>query len=228
MKEFPKVLIACPTWEGKDYILERFAERVKQLDYPNYDILLIDNSKGNKYYKRIKALGLPVIRSKWYEGSRRRIVEARNMIREKVLKEGYDYYFSLEQDIIPPKNILKELLSHKKKIICGWYYINPEGATRPCLSQEWTMLNNKFMMVVPLGVKLASKRLMRCYLGSFGVCLIHRSVLEKIKFKVYDKFEHHDDSWFFMDCDKLKIPVWCDTDMLVPHFQSDYWSKLKR
>ena len=51
----PKVLVGCPTYEGKEYILDRYIERVKEFTYDNYDILLVDNSKTNDYAKKIKA-----------------------------------------------------------------------------------------------------------------------------------------------------------------------------
>jgi hypothetical protein len=229
--KMPKVLVACPTNRCKDYILERYIDRIKNLDYPNYDILLVDNSKGNSYFNKIKKLGVRVIKSKYYKDSRRRVVESRNMIRDEVLKNGYEYYFSLEQDVIPRPDILKILVSHKKNVVAGWYFINnpikgmPYDTSRPCCSRGWTMYKMKFTYIMPTGELMAKQRLMKSALLSLGVCLIHRKVLEQIKFKYYHHYpNHHDDTWFFFDCEKKKIDLWTDsvtkdTPILIRRFR---------
>lgn len=224
----PKVLLGCPVYDGKDYIIDRYIERIKELTYPNYDILLVDNSKTVDFAKKIKKLGVNVIKLKWQDNSKKRVVSARNYIRDYALKNNYDYFFSLECDLIAPKDIIEQLLSCKKEIVCGWYYICPHPYIRPCLSREWTMVGGKFQHVLPLPEYMAKHKLMKCWLGSFGCILIHRSVLEKIKFKTYNIFSHHDDTWFFFDCEKLGFEVWCKTDLLVPHFQKDTWSDTKK
>ncbi len=48
----PKVLVGCPTSDYKEECLEEYAEAVKNLSYDNYEVLLIDNSKGNEYFER--------------------------------------------------------------------------------------------------------------------------------------------------------------------------------
>ena len=54
----PKVLVGCPTYSGMEYCLDKYAKTVKSLTHPNYDILLVDNSKDNSYNLRIHALNL--------------------------------------------------------------------------------------------------------------------------------------------------------------------------
>ena len=49
----------------------------------------------------IDAMGLKVIRDKWQPKARDRLVSSRNKIREYALENGYDYFLSLEQDVIP-------------------------------------------------------------------------------------------------------------------------------
>jgi len=41
----PKILLGCPTSDYKEYCLKEYVKSVKTLDYPCYDILLVDNSK---------------------------------------------------------------------------------------------------------------------------------------------------------------------------------------
>ena len=72
--------------------------------------------------------------------------------------------------------------------------------------------------------KMAKERLMKCYLGSLGITLIHRDIFEKhgIRFWWAPEFSWHDDTGFFHDLDIRGIDFFIDTDLLVPHFQSSW------
>jgi len=224
--KIPKILVGSPTANYKDYCLKRFAERAKELDYPNYDILMADNSRDENHIKKLEKAGLPSIKTKWVDSSRGRICIARNELKKYVLENGYDFYFSLESDIFPPKNIITELLKWGKKVIGGWYYIGKPDLSRPCLSRGWKKVEvkNGFVMshLHPFAEEMAANRLLKTYLGSMGVMMIHREILEKVNFRVAEQMSWHDDSFFFYDLDKMKIPVYTDTDMLVPHFQQGW------
>jgi hypothetical protein len=226
-KKLPRCLISCPIYSGKDYIIERFINRIKELTYENYDILLVDNSKEIDFAKKVKSLGVNVVKLKYDENSKKRLVSSRNYIRDYVLKNDYDYFFSLECDVIPPKDIIEQLLAHDKKVVGGWYYICEEPNIRPCLAREWTLVDMKFTYK-PISNDLAENKLIKVHLGSFGCSLIHRSVLEEIKFKAYPTMPHHDDTWFYFDCEKKGIDVFVDTDLLVPHFQDHKWSEIDK
>lgn len=220
----PRILCGCCTYEGKEYILERYIDRIKNLTYENYDILLVDNSKTDDYFNKIKKFNIPIIKSKWDERSKVRLTNAQNLLRDKFLEGDYEYLFNLEQDLIPPKDIIEQLLSHDKDVIGGWYYIT--NVPRPCLSREWTLIDMKFSPTVPLMIDMSKERLMKCFLGSFGCSLIKRKVLEEIKFKAFAGFSHHADTWFYFDCEKKGFEVWVDTDLLITHFQDYKWGEI--
>ncbi len=79
MKMVPKVLVGCPTSDLKGYALERYIEGVKALDYKNFDVLIVDNSKSEEYLKRIKSLGIPVVKGPYSDSARQRIIDSRNI-----------------------------------------------------------------------------------------------------------------------------------------------------
>ena len=106
-----KILIGCPTSEHKSYCLKEYIEAVKKL---NCDVLLVDNSECEEYYNKIKSLGVNVIKDRYYKKARNRIVSSRNLLKEHCLKNGYDYLFSLEQDVIPPLDVIERLLKLNK------------------------------------------------------------------------------------------------------------------
>jgi glycosyltransferase involved in cell wall biosynthesis len=222
----PKVLVGCPVYSGKDYIIDRFINRIKELTYENYDILLVDNSETNDFAKKIKSLGINVVKIKYDPNSKKRLVSSRNYLREYALKNGYEYFFNLECDLIPPKDVIEQLMSHNKEVVSGWYYIGSKDNVRPCLAREWTLVDMQFTYKENIIEDLGENRLMKVFLGSFGCSLIHRSVLEKIKFRTYPTLSHHDDTWFYFDCEKNKIGVYVDTDILIPHFQDYKWDEI--
>ena len=128
-----KILVGCPTSNYQAYCLQEYAEAVKKLSYPNYNILLLDNSKDNIYSEKIHKYDLPLRKGMWFESARKRIVTSRNILRKIALTKDYDYFLSLEQDVIPPKDIIERLLSHKKDIVSGIYYTIKDKALRPLI-----------------------------------------------------------------------------------------------
>lgn len=232
----PRVLVGCPTYQGKAYILDRYAARVKELDYPNYDILLVDNSEdGGAYRKRIERLGLPCVTGPRRKQSDVRLAASRNVLRERAVLGGYDYYFSLEQDVIPPRDILTRLVGHKKDVVGGWYYNSVSVASsttkdvarylkEPCLALTLPSRPQTSLAVwrekERLSAKLGSTSgLLRVDLGSLGVTLLSRRTLEEVPFHYDPLHQNYDDVIFFRLLKSRRIPAFVDTDLLVPHFQ---------
>ena len=119
----PKVLVGGPISEYHGYCTEDFLKALKALDYPNMEMLFIDNSDEEKFYGLVKDCGIPIIR-KFYEtkGVKKRMVQCRNFLRRKVLHEDFDYFFNVDQDVILPPDALTRLVSHKKPMVTGIYY----------------------------------------------------------------------------------------------------------
>jgi hypothetical protein len=134
----PKVLVGCPTSKHKAYCLNDYAEAVKRLDYPNYDILLVDNSETDDYMKKIHDMELPVIKGPYDKDPMKRIVDSRNLLVKMAINGKYDYFLSLEQDVIPPRTIIKDLLAADKEVITGVY------------CKPWVSATGKTSVVVPL------------------------------------------------------------------------------
>jgi len=229
----PKILVGCPTSFHKEYALEEYAKAVKSLTYSNYDILLIDNSKDNIYFNKIKSLNLPVIKGPYFKGALNRIIESRNILRKYTIKNNYDYFFSLEQDVIPPKNILENLLKHKKKVITGVYFANnkfPDGKIE-LIPLVYKLVNNNSEDMRPLNEKelWENLKLMQIVSCGLGCVLIHRNILKQIKFR-YEK-DVFDDRFFCIDLFKKKIPIYTDTSIKCKHLilnRPYHWKKIKK
>ena len=229
-QKLPRVLVGCPTSWHKEYCLMKYIETAKGLTYPNYDILLVDNSEDDIYSKKIKNLGIPVIKGPWFESARDRIVASRNILREKAI-EGYDYLLSLEQDVIPPKDIIERLLSHKKDIVSGVYYNHA--------------IINGSTLLVPMVFKFTEKEdellyysyheieepnLIKVRACGLGCLLINLKVLKKINFRFDIKNKGFDDMWFSVDAYFNQFEIFADTILKCKHLikGSIPWSQIKK
>lgn len=241
----PKILVGCPTFEGKAYCLEKYADRVKNLSYENYDIFLVDNSKTDKYAKKIKKLGIDAARTGRKRRARETIVVARNLLRKKMLDEGYDYFLSLEQDVIPPADVIEALMEHKKDIVGGLYcnFVTDNfGITqmKPLVymavsKEEFEQLKGEKFKGTEIQKKILSgkitkpeqihsqlslehvkePRLMEVLFTGLGCILISRKVLEKVKFD-WAK-DSFDDAKFAEDARKAGFKVYIDTRVRCDH-----------
>ncbi len=115
-----KILVGAPVFDGKRYSTADFISGLKALDYDNFDIVFADNSATEDFANELRK-EVSVIRTKRHELAAETVIEARNALRKKVLEEGYDYLFSFDQDVIPPKDAIKKLLSHNLPLISGLY-----------------------------------------------------------------------------------------------------------
>lgn len=230
MMKNPKILVGCPTSEHKSYALERYAEGLKSLNYDNFDILLVDNSKTDEYYKKIKSLGIPVVKGPYYEGAKQRIVDSRNILRQKVLDEGYDYFFSLEQDVIPPVSIIQRLLEHNKEIITGVYFTyqkNKEGIDLGLAPVLWKK-SGKSGLKVMSEQEVTTPRIIEVGACGLGCVLIRRKVLEKIKFRFGKEYEGFDDIWFAYDAFNNNFNIFADTSLKCKHLIKGWsWEGIK-
>ena len=217
----PKILVGCPTWEGKKYCLKEYAEAVKKLDYDNFDVLIVDNSKDDSYITAIKEAGLNAIKGPWHEKARERIIASRNFIKEYALKNGYDYFFSLEQDVIVQPDALKKLLSQNKKIISGIVMNNlPVGNTvkvMPMIYVEHKLDSTGLDYIST--EELSKSQVIEVKACALGCVLIHKDVLKKITFRYTGGF---DDMMFCKDAIDSGFKIYADTSVKPKHLHSSW------
>ena len=222
-KDYPKVLVGCPTSFHKEHCLQQYAEAVASLTYPNYDILLIDNSPDDKYLEKIRQFEIPAIKGPYFDSARDRIVASRNILREYAIKNNYDYLLSLEQDVIPPKDVIERMLIHNKQVISGIYFnrelVNQGLTLVPLAYSKSKEVPGQLPSMKPLNKQeLWSNKLLQTVSAGLGCLLIHKEVLKKVKFR-YDKDKPaFDDRFFFIDLYNLKIPSFTDTSIKCKHF----------
>jgi len=148
-QNWPKVLVGAPVCGHYEYCLDKYLNVLNNLDYPNYEVLLVDNSDSDVFFKKVSGLiegtKVKIIRAGHEESSiKMKMIVGRNLLRQKVLDEGFDYFFNLDQDVIPPFDILKRFVLDDKEIITGVYHnhfiFNGEEMTTPVLYVDYTPL----------------------------------------------------------------------------------------
>ncbi|MFH1209366.1 MAG: glycosyltransferase [archaeon] len=222
-----KILVGCPTSNHKKYCVKEYLEGIKNLTYKNFDVVVVDNSEDDGYYKELKKLGVNVIKDKYFENARDRIVHSRNILRKKVLDEGYDYLLSLEQDIVPPKDVIERLLEHKKDIISGLYfYLGDDKKT--LLPVVWVHYEGKYARRLYLN-EVTGNRIIEAITCGLGCVLIHRKVLEEIEFRYVKEKPSWDDLWFSEDARTKGFKVYVDTSIKCKHYNKGMdWNNIKK
>lgn len=225
-----KVLVFSPTYEGKEYCRKEFVDNVKKFTYPNYDFLMIDNSKSGNYFHKLQAEGVPIVRVPRGDNSRIALANAQNYARKYALDNDYDYVLSLESDLFPPSDIIERLMMHSKSVVGALYHI---GGTRegqpvvPCVFVTVQKENGTH------GTRLITKKeheeltnaggIHRVHGMGVGCTLISTSVLKDYFFWTDNRFTNkHSDVYFYMDLWNKKVPVYVDYDTTVIHKPSDW------
>ncbi len=226
-----KILIGCPTYEGYRYCIDEYLSRIKELLYKNFDLILVDNSRSDEFYSELKSRGINVLKGIYYDDVKKRISESRNLLREKFLEGDYDYFLSLEQDVIPPKDILNRLIRHVKDAVSGVYY-KYYGITITSNSKKTGKAIKKGRTLLPLIFKFSDEKdkMEICKLEEvegekffkiracgLGCVLISKKVLEKIKFRSDPKLDTFDDFLFCSDVIDNGFDIYADTSVKCKH-----------
>jgi GT2 family glycosyltransferase len=237
-KKKPKVLVGCPTSNHKAYCLKEYVEALKSLDYANFDILLVDNSEKEDYFSELKKLKIPVERVKYEKQVRDRIVKARNLIVETMIKGNYDYFFSLEQDIIPPVDVIQRLLDCKKNIVSGVYFKEFEYNVENTNIKKEIILPMAFVdydikkgLIKQLTYsEVIDDRLIKISTCGLGCILIHKSIfLKDIRFRYEEGKKPFDDVWFCRDVKDAGFEIYLDTSIKCRHLTKGMnWDKINK
>lgn len=224
-----KVLVITPHNEVKNYCFDEWMARVKNLTYHNYDVLVADNSPTNKNKKKIQKAGFDCI---WIKPrnkvNQKFIAESHEALRVHALAKKYDFVLHLESDVFPPHDIIERLLIHRKTVVSGMYFIG-QGEESHLMVQKMERTGETFRHTINIeegyDMQLVDGQLKEVHACGLGNCLIHKSVLEKIKFRWEDGANAHPDSFFAADLQMHGIKQYLDTSILSEH-KNQSWSTI--
>lgn len=115
-----RVLVTCPTYDGKEYCFQQWIDRVKSLTYPNYDILVVDNSNTPAFYEKYRAQ-IPMVHLDFTgqkDDGMYRVCRSMAEVQRHFLKGNYSHWMNIEADVIPPTNIIELLMQFGPA--CDW------------------------------------------------------------------------------------------------------------
>jgi len=228
-----KVLVGIVTYAGKDYVWDKFWNNIKGLSYPDYDVVIVDNSPTKKYYSKLKKRTKHDKNVKVYHvnrgsTSREGMSKSLNRLREHFIKGDYSHLMMIESDLIPPKDITERLMSHNVGVVGSLYLIGHAGSEteppRPCLfSLDKENKGCTKNLMPDVGFKFFGKGLIKIHGCGFGSTLFQREVVEQFKFWYsLDEPIKHSDVLFYMDYHNAGYRAYVDTDLIVPHYASDW------
>ncbi len=231
MSKTPKILIASPQSDIKNYCFLDWYLNVKRISYPQarVDVFLADNSDTQDNCKMLESMG---VKCKHIPKNGRGIIETMAECHQAcvdyAIDNNYDYLLHLETDVFPSHDVLNNLMSLSKPIACGLYQIF-DGAYREPMIRLIEDDNMGFMEAYAIanaqGEYLNGKPL-KVFSAGLGCALIHKSVLGKIKFKYIEGQDQHPDTWFANDMRNIGIDIFCDTSTFCEH-RNKSWGKYK-
>jgi hypothetical protein len=249
--KYPKVLVAAPTYSRKEYTREDFVNAVKGLTYPNFDFLVVDNSQGTSYAKKLRKAGLRVATTPRGKGGARECLRnAENYIVDRFIAGDYEYLLMLESDVMVNPTTIQDLMQHMdvqrldlrhgKRVIASPYLL---GEKSLCIAQmkidpKSGVMGCQYLHGRENIYEFMFKGLQKVHAAGVGCALIHRSIftqnLPKKGQPIRFWYSHLDeerspnsrthrfpDTYFYLDLHNSGIPVYADSDRPVRHNPSD-------
>lgn len=114
MSEKGKVLVACPTYAGKEYALQSWIDGFNALTYPDKYAYQVDNTmQGLQYFETLKSKGIKCSHVVPWTNSDMETTFHRcwELILEEALREDVYWIYSVEADNVPAPNSLEIMIN---------------------------------------------------------------------------------------------------------------------
>lgn len=240
MTRNPRILVGVTTYEKKDYAFDLCMKHIANIDYDNFDTMIVDNTKDLSYFLKLKRRGYKnLFHVDRGANSREALTKAQNRIRQHFLEGGYDYLLFVESDLFVPRDTIKRLLSHEVDVVGSVYFIGIDYKV-PCIFMN-DVQKGAFKGTRPLGIKIDEdgrrlrhpkeveeflnrpNKLQQVHGCGFGCTLIARRIVEKYPFWCDERLEDkHSDVYFYLDLLRDAEPVFVDISTVVPHEPTDW------
>ncbi|MBI4737992.1 glycosyltransferase [Candidatus Woesearchaeota archaeon] len=221
-KQDPKVLIAAVTFYKHAFCFDEFMNAIRELDYKNFDLLFVDNSRGDlaqEYQNKLKSSGAAVIHdSAVFDHKIKTITNGRKIVRDYLLKHHeYEYLFFVDTDVVIPPFALSRLLKRNKDIVSGVVLTNMKlngvNIIAPCI---YDFGGEETVRVIDISEVLPN-RFIKIYTAGFGCALISRKVLETVEIDYNKKSMAGEDVMFFVNAKNHGFETFADTAVKCAH-----------
>lgn len=166
------------------------------------------------------------------------IHKQRQQIVDDWMRTDGDWLLWVDSDVVINPDIVKKLWETANKVthpvVCGIYFVSP-NPNQPLMTPYPCVFTDDGVVNTPIH-PLPENQVIKIDTAGLGLCLMHRSVLEKLKdpyegiyFDVsIGKVNKSEDVSFFRKLKEQGIPVYAHTGVLAPHikrfsFDADYY-----
>ena len=223
----PKVLIGCVTYHKHKYCIEPFLKAIKEVDYDNYDLVIVDNSEDeDNYFNFLKNKKINTIKDNIKGIGRVKIASGREILRKKA--NDYDYFLLLDQDVIIPKNIIKELISNKKDVISSLYFSRvqknniiktiPIAYIDTDIPGKVTHLSNK---------EAIKDQIIKIRACGGGCLFLNKKAISQLDFKIPLDTKCGEDIFFCIEAYKKGFEIYLNTKVKCKHLINQQKNKWK-
>ena len=231
-KFFPKVLVCAPTSDKKSYCDEDYISMIQNLSYPNYEILLCDNSPTTDYFLKLKnKFKVPVIRvNPRNNTSAQYITESYQRLMQEVYLRECHYAMIIESDVfVPTPNIIQRLLECNLPIVSAVYPI--------LFKEESRFLLQKLILDVPeipfahveslcdgADISFIDGKVKPVFASGLGCVLIRADIFCNVPFRWTPGVNHWNDTIFYGDLHSKGIQHHVHTGLICKH-RNRKWDK---
>lgn len=212
-----KVAIVLVNYNGEKFQSECI-ESIYNMDYNDYDIIIVDNDSKDNSVKIVKEKFKEVILIE--TGKNNGIAKGNNIGIEYALDNGYEYVLLLNNDTEVDKRMLSKMIEKASKnilVTCKMYYYEPESKIW-CAGGKinWSKGTTTHFGIDELdnGQYDESK-----YVEYTPTCclLIHNSILKKVGIMDEKYFMYYDDTDFCARINSNGFKIWYESDAKLWH-----------
>lgn len=233
-RTFPKVLIGCPTSSLHDYIIEEFLLAISRFTYPNFDLILFDNSDGDEFFNKLNELkkNYPINCIIKKQIPKKNIFETLadgyNLVIEEMLANGYDYLLMTSTDVLPPEFTIDRLMAHDKDLVGFLVHGGLGCATFPVVLKDGSLVasGKRGLHYYTWDEVNKFTDLTKVWATSAACLLIKRKVLEAgVRYRFSPQFNMGEDLWFFIEANSAGFEFWLDPLRII-HKNRDWKREL--
>ena len=221
-----RVLVCGPQADVKKYCFKEWAENVKKLTYPVFDVFLADNSLDKEFSEEIKKEGfwcVNVTNDKNKHSVLKRLAQSHELCRKVAVKYKYDYILHLETDVFPPVDVIERLMFQNKEIVAGYYDLG-EGSMRIPMLNTLSSEKHPFRTATygRFNRHLIDGKTHKILSAGLGCVLIKREVFVRFPFRYIEGQSWFPDVVWINDLYAKNIPYYVDTSIVCTHKNSDW------
>ena len=155
------------------------------------------------------------------------IATARNKIAQRAIELKTDYVLMVDNDIVVPKDALKNLMQNNRDVCMGYYLRRSYAQKKDGMTCVFQMREGGFKIAYDAQqlkeIRLNGQQQMQVRGNGFGCALIKTSVFERLQFPYFDWVNYEnknltsEDLYFCRKCGEANIPIYVDLRVQCGH-----------